>query len=115
MTGAVRLSTVSRIMQVTLVTSGLMLASSAAFAASCGSLTNFHRPNTTITTAQIVPAGTFVTPTNQQIAGLPEFCRVGGGSPFVSGLLERFSVGRSPFLRCEVGQKSACFISVDSL
>lgn len=75
---AVGLSTVTHIMQVTLVASGLMLASSAAFAASCGSLANFHRPNTTITTAQTVPAGTFVTPANQQITGLPEFCRVAG-------------------------------------
>jgi tannase/feruloyl esterase len=45
----------------------------------CGQLaTNFHRPNTTITTAQTVPAGTFVTPTGQSIAGLPQFCRVAG-------------------------------------
>jgi hypothetical protein len=47
----------------------------------CSSLaSSFHRPNTTITTAQTVPAGTFVTPTvpPQSITGLPQFCRVAG-------------------------------------
>src|SRR5262249_27906207 len=80
MTGAVRLATVSRIVQVALVASGLVLASSTAFAAPCASLANLQRTNTTITAAQVVPAGTFVTPTQppQQITGLPEFCRVAG-------------------------------------
>jgi tannase/feruloyl esterase len=78
MTGAVRLATLSRIVQFTLVATGLVLATSTAFAAPCASLANFQRPNTTITIAQTVPAGTFVTPTNQQITGLPEFCRVAG-------------------------------------
>ena len=48
---------------------------------SCSQLaSSFHRPNTTITTAQSVPAGTFVTPTTppQSITGLPDFCRVAG-------------------------------------
>src|SRR5881227_70262 len=50
-----------------------------AAALSCSQIaTNFHRPNTTITTAQTVPAGTFVTPAGQSIAGLPQFCRVAG-------------------------------------
>src|SRR6516162_8586677 len=52
-----------------------------AAADSCSMLTtSFHRPNTTITTAQTIPAGTFVTPTNppQSITGLPRFCRVAG-------------------------------------
>src|SRR5579872_6966807 len=56
-------------------------ASPAAASSSCAQLaTNFHRPNTTITTAQDVPAGTFVTPTTpaQSIAALPAFCRVAG-------------------------------------
>src|SRR5579864_5319485 len=47
----------------------------------CSNLaSSFHRPNTTITTAQTVAAGTFVTPTvpPQSITGLPQFCRVAG-------------------------------------
>ena len=52
-----------------------------ASADNCSSLaSSFHRQNTTITTAQTVSAGTFVTPTvpPQSITGLPEFCRVAG-------------------------------------
>jgi hypothetical protein len=56
-----------------------LFASSPASASTCSQLaTSFHRPNTTITIAQDVPVGTFVTPTNQSIAGLPQFCRVAG-------------------------------------
>jgi feruloyl esterase len=57
------------------------LSASPAAALTCTQLaSNFHRPNTTITTAQIVPAGTFVTPTvpPQSFSGLPQFCRVAG-------------------------------------
>jgi hypothetical protein len=59
---------------------GLFAASPAAASSTCSQLANLQRPNTTITTAQDVPAGTFVTPTNppQSIAGLPAFCRVAG-------------------------------------
>ncbi len=56
-------------------------AATPASADTCSNLaSNFHRPNTTITTAQTVPAGTFVTPTvpPQSITGLPQFCRVAG-------------------------------------
>ncbi len=56
-------------------------AATPASADNCSSLaSSFHRPNTTITTAQTVPAGTFVTPTvpPQSITGLPQFCRVAG-------------------------------------
>jgi hypothetical protein len=57
------------------------VAATPANADSCSNLARtFHRPNTTITTAQMVPAGTFVTPTvpPQSITGLPQFCRVAG-------------------------------------
>jgi hypothetical protein len=57
---------------------GIFSASPATAASTCAQLANLHRPNTTITTAQDVPAGTFVTPTNQSITGLPAFCRVAG-------------------------------------
>jgi feruloyl esterase len=60
---------------------GLFAASPASAASTCSQLASaFHRPNTTITTAQTVPAGSFVTPTNppQSITGLPQFCRVAG-------------------------------------
>src|ERR1700751_2924886 len=50
----------------------------ASAASTCAQLANLNRPNTTITTTQEVPAGTFVTPTNQSITGLPAFCRVAG-------------------------------------
>src|ERR1700738_945942 len=56
-------------------------AATPASADTCSNLaSSFHRPNTTITTAQTVPAGTFVTPTvpPQSITELPQFCRVAG-------------------------------------
>src|SRR5215471_18545649 len=75
-------------------TSGIVLkAAAVAFAAtvcfavtpasadSCSNLAStFHRPNTTITLAQTVSGGTFVTPTTppQSLTGLPQFCRVAG-------------------------------------
>lgn len=52
-----------------------------AVADSCSSLkTRLHRSHTTITVAQSIPAGSFVTPTSppQTITGLPNFCRVAG-------------------------------------
>jgi Tannase and feruloyl esterase len=49
-----------------------------AVAANCESLTTFALPDTTITAAQSVPAGTFTLPSGQQLAGLPEACRVTG-------------------------------------
>ncbi len=58
-----------------------VLSASPAAASTCSQLaSHFHRPNTTITTAQTVPAGTFVTPTTpaQSLPGLPQFCRVAG-------------------------------------
>lgn len=54
-------------------------ASPAAASSTCSQLgTSFHRPNTTITTAQTVPAGTFTTSTGKSITNLPQFCRVAG-------------------------------------
>jgi len=53
---------------------GLFSASPAAAATSCSQLaTSFHRANTTITAAEVIPAGTF-----QGRTGLPTFCRVAG-------------------------------------
>jgi pimeloyl-ACP methyl ester carboxylesterase len=52
---------------------GLFSASPAA-ASSCSQLaTTFHRANTTLTAAEVIPAGTF-----QGRTGLPTFCRVAG-------------------------------------
>ena len=56
---------------------GLFAASPAAASSTCSQLANLHRPNTTITTAQTIPAGTFNSP-GGAIAGLPQFCRVAG-------------------------------------
>jgi len=86
MTGSIRPPNASRFvrvffLQVILVTVaaiGSIVATSSASAATCAGLLNFQRPGTTITVAQTVPAGTFVTPGGQQITGLPQFCRVAG-------------------------------------
>jgi hypothetical protein len=54
------------------------VAAAPAKADSCLNLAKtFHRPNTTITTSQSVPAGTFNSPAGP-IANLPKFCRVAG-------------------------------------
>ncbi len=47
-------------------------------AATCESLAKLVLPNTTLTTAQTVAAGSFSPPTGQPIANLPSFCRVAG-------------------------------------
>jgi hypothetical protein len=44
----------------------------------CESLISLALPDTTITNAQSLPAGAFVLPTGQQLANLPESCRVTG-------------------------------------
>src|SRR5207247_669169 len=72
---------VLRHVQSAVAAAAIGFAASPAAATTCSQLaSSFHRPNTTITTAQIVPAGTFVTPTvpPQSITGLPQFCRVAG-------------------------------------
>jgi feruloyl esterase len=47
-----------------------------AYTATCDSLTSLSLPNTTITIAQAVPAGSFTTPYNATLINLPAFCRV---------------------------------------
>src|SRR5258708_25785539 len=47
-------------------------------AATCESLASLPLPNTAITGAQSVPAGTFATPTGQVFTNMPAFCRVTG-------------------------------------
>src|SRR5262245_2565549 len=45
----------------------------------CANLASLHLPDTTITTAQSVPAGSFTPPgATTPITGLPAFCRVAG-------------------------------------
>jgi pimeloyl-ACP methyl ester carboxylesterase len=71
----------SRYLQGAAAAAAIGFAATPASADICSNLaSSFHRPNTTITTAQTVPAGTFVTPTfpPQSITGLPQFCRVAG-------------------------------------
>jgi Tannase and feruloyl esterase len=56
----------------------LGFAVSPAKADSCSNLaSSFHRPNTTITTAQTIPAGTFNSPAGA-LPNLPQFCRIAG-------------------------------------
>jgi feruloyl esterase len=45
-------------------------------AATCESLSALSLPNTTITIAQAIPAGSFTTPFNATLINLPAFCRV---------------------------------------
>jgi hypothetical protein len=63
---------------VTLATTAFVAATPAK-ADSCSNLAKtFHRPNTTITLAQTVPAGTFVSPAADTLSNMPQFCRVAG-------------------------------------
>jgi feruloyl esterase len=54
---------------------GGILATPAA-AATCTSLTGLTLPDTTITAALLVPAGTYTAPDGEVFTNLPEFCRV---------------------------------------
>jgi feruloyl esterase len=47
-----------------------------AHAATCESLSSLALPNSTVTIAQAVPAGSFTTPFNATLINLPAFCRV---------------------------------------
>jgi Tannase and feruloyl esterase len=58
----------------------LLLHALPATAATCTSLTSITLPDTEITLAQEVPAGSFTAPTGQVIPNLPAFCRVVGVS-----------------------------------
>ena len=85
----------SRYVQSAAAAAAIGFAASPAAALTCTQLaSNFHRPNTTITTAEIVPAGTFVTPTvpPQTLTGLPQFCRVAGFTTPTSDLHINFEV-----------------------
>src|SRR5260370_24435283 len=64
----------------TLITLSLITAAAAltAGAADCASLSTTNLPNTTITTAQLVPAGTFMPPYGRPLDKLPAFCRLAG-------------------------------------
>jgi feruloyl esterase len=46
------------------------------FAGTCESLAQLKLPHTTVTVAELVPAGTFTPPSAKPIANLPAFCRV---------------------------------------
>jgi feruloyl esterase len=52
------------------------LAAAPSRAASCDSLSGLKLPDTTITSAQVVAAGTFAAPTLPLVKQLPDFCRV---------------------------------------
>src|ERR1700680_4922659 len=56
----------------------LTLTAAPGVAATCESLASLSLPDTTITTAQVVPAGGFKLPqgNNASFENLPEFCRV---------------------------------------
>jgi feruloyl esterase len=52
------------------------IAATPAAAASCASLASLKLPDTTITAAQLVPAGTYTAPDGEVFTNLPAFCRV---------------------------------------
>src|ERR1044071_1008322 len=56
----------------------LLLAAIPASAATCESLTSLASTRLTITTAALVPAGSFTPPGAQPVNSLPAFCRVAG-------------------------------------
>jgi hypothetical protein len=64
----------------TLITITVILAAAAldGRAADCASLSSTSLPNTTITTAQSVPAGSFTPPYGRSLDKLPAFCRLAG-------------------------------------
>ena len=61
-----------------LVLAAPFLCGTSAHAINCADLASLSLPDTTITIAQVVPAGTFTPPTGAAQANLPEFCRVAG-------------------------------------
>jgi hypothetical protein len=63
-----------------------------ASAAECESLSHLALPNTTVTVAQSVPAGTFITAYGDSIDKLPAFCRVAGVIKPTSDSYIRFEV-----------------------
>ena len=71
-----------KIMRFAVLFAGMTLVATSVNAATCESLTALSLPNTTITLAQTVSAGTFTAPgstavqANPSLANLPAFCRV---------------------------------------
>jgi feruloyl esterase len=59
-----------------LLIASFLVAESPANAATCESLAQLKLPHTTVTTAELVPAGTFTPPSGTPIPNLPAFCRV---------------------------------------
>jgi feruloyl esterase len=55
-----------------------LLVPTQARAATCAGLIGLQLPNTTITLAQLQPAGTFTAPNGQQFQNMPAFCEVQG-------------------------------------
>jgi hypothetical protein len=60
----------------TALIASLIGASTIAAAATCASLANLTLPDTTITAAQSIPAGTYTAPDGSVFPNLPAFCRI---------------------------------------
>ena len=73
MTGAQRAASV---LSAALVTSLVGISATPAAAATCASLAGLALPDTTITAAQSVAAGTYTAPDGEVFADLPAFCRI---------------------------------------
>lgn len=56
----------------------ILAAALAGRAADCPSLASTNLPNTTVATAESIPAGTFIPPYGRPIDKLPAFCRIAG-------------------------------------
>ena len=59
-----------------LIAASFLAGESQVRAATCESLAQLKLPHTTVTTAELVPAGTFTPPSGKPIPNLPAFCRV---------------------------------------
>jgi tannase/feruloyl esterase len=81
---ATRFAILLRVLAASVICAASVLEVQSVRAATCESLSMLSLPNTTIATAQIIPAGTFITPPNpyggesqpERYKNLPTFCRV---------------------------------------
>ena len=65
-----------RILCTALLTAPVVTAATPAAAATCASLASLALPDTTITAAQLIPAGTYTAPDGEVFTNLPAFCRI---------------------------------------
>src|SRR5215831_13097341 len=65
-----------RILCTALLTAPVVIAATPAAASTCASLANLALPDTAITVARLIPAGTYTAPDGEVFTNMPAFCRV---------------------------------------